>query len=507
MTDWDFPPTSMSMNRAVQVYVAFVSGAALLLLAAMSTLPRPSVDYWALLSLGVVGVLLEISRTANKSTAMSGSLVFVMHLAIGVSLGGLWGAVTAAVITAITQSYARVAPLKIAFNASERILSVGIAFSIYLLLGGTHPPSIFGSGPDGLPVSFEVALLDIGLFLVAALVYFIVNSMAVNAAVAISSGKSVVSTWRANTLWVLGYDMAASLLALGVAYLFVRFDQAQGVGRFGFVAIFLPLILIRHTYGKLNRLQDLYKELDGAYEQLELNVREQLQMMVKAIEARDPYTSGHSRRVCGLSRAIAVDLGLQPEEIEDIENAALLHDVGKIHAEFAPLLQKEGKLDDQEWAVMKSHSVRSAELVSSFSRFQGNVVSCVRHHHERWDGKGYPDQISGTEIPLGARIITIADTIDAMTTNRPYRNALSLEVVLAELNKCKGTQFDPELIELTVNSVTVRRLISDPASILDYLPNPQIRARATKALRSGGSALPSQALQSSQAHATGNEGR
>jgi HD-GYP domain-containing protein (c-di-GMP phosphodiesterase class II) len=208
-------------------------------------------------------------------------------------------------------------------------------------------------------------------------------------------------------------------------------------------------------------------------------------MMVKAIEARDPYTSGHSRRVCGLSRAIAVDLGLTPEEIEDIENAALLHDVGKIHAEFAPLLQKEGKLDDDEWEIMKSHSVKSAELVSSFSRFQGNVVSSVRHHHERWDGKGYPDQIAGTAIPLGARIITIADTIDAMTTNRPYRAALSLEVVLAELNKCKGTQFDPELIELTVNSVTVRRLVSDPASILEYLPQPKIRARANEAFRNG----------------------
>ena len=105
---------------------------------------------------------------------------------------------------------------------------------------------------------------------------------------------------------------------------------------------------------------------------------------------------------------------------------------------------------------MKTHSAKSAELVSSFSRFQGYVVSCVRHHHERWDGRGYPDGIAAQEIPLGARIITIADTIDAMTTNRPYRNALPLEVVLAELNKGRSTQFDSELVELTVNSVTVR---------------------------------------------------
>ncbi|MGH7581998.1 MAG: HD-GYP domain-containing protein, partial [Gemmatimonadales bacterium] len=224
-------------------------------------------------------------------------------------------------------------------------------------------------------------------------------------------------------------------------------------------------------------------QLDAAYEQLELNVREQLAMMVKAIEARDPYTSGHSRRVCGLSRAIAVDLGLPPEHVEDIENAALLHDVGKIHAEFAPILSKEGRLNDEEWALMKTHSVKSAELVGLFSRFQGYVVSCVRHHHERWDGHGYPDGVTGEAIPLGARIITIADTIDAMTTNRPYRNALSIETVLSELVKGRNGQFDQTLVDLTVNSVTVRRLMSNPDLIPEYLPSPKIRDRAAEARR------------------------
>src|SRR5690606_9749522 len=196
-------------------------------------------------------------------------------------------------------------------------------------------------------------------------------------------------------LWVLGYDIVASLLALGVAFLFVRFQAAVGFGKLGFIAVFLPFVAVRHFYAKVNELQDTLRELDATYEQLELNVREQLVMMVKAIEARDPYTSGHSRRVCGLSRAIAVDLGLDADHISHIENAALMHDVGKIQAEFAPLLQKEGKLTEEEWAVMKTHSIRSAELVSLFSRFQGYVVQCVRHHHERWDGGGYPDRLSG----------------------------------------------------------------------------------------------------------------
>ncbi len=237
------------------------------------------------------------------------------------------------------------------------------------------------------------------------------------------------------------------------------------------LAIVIPFAVAKHLYGKLNTLQDVVKELDEAYAELELNVREQLEMMVKAIEARDPYTSGHSRRVCGLSRAIAIDMGLSDKEVEDIENAALLHDVGKIYAEFASILQKEGRLTDEEWEVMKTHSIKSAELVANFSRFRGYIVDCIRHHHERWDGRGYPDGIKGEEIPLGARIITIADTIDAMTTNRPYRGALSLDVVISELNKGRGSQFQEELVEVTVNSVTVRRLISDPGSSPEYIPS------------------------------------
>jgi HD-GYP domain-containing protein (c-di-GMP phosphodiesterase class II) len=184
-------------------------------------------------------------------------------------------------------------------------------------------------------------------------------------------------------------------------------------------------------------------------------------MMVKSIEARDPYTSGHSRRVAALSKAIATDLGIRGDELIEVENAALLHDVGKIHAEFAPLLQKEGRLTQEEWEIMKTHAAKSAELVGLFSRFRGNVQRCVRSHHERWDGKGYPDGLAGESIPLGARVIMISDTIDAMTTDRPYRKALPFEKVVSELQKYRESQFDPGVVDATVNSVTVRRLVSD----------------------------------------------
>jgi len=475
----------MSFNRAVKVYVATMVALSVVLVVLTSTFASPSPDLWALFSLALVGCLLEVSGTRSNRGGVAGSLVFVFHLAIGLILGAFYGALTAGFVKVVSQLYQRTTPFKAVFNIAERVVSVSLTFTVYHVLGGIHPPQFLMPSGGGPEVEFNRALLEIGIFLISALVYFVANSLAVNSAVALAAQKPFWSTWRSNTVWVLGYDLAASLLALLVVGGFARSQSGAGIERLGFLVVVLGLILVRHIYGKLNTVQDLYQELDRAYEELELNVREQLAMMVKAIEARDPYTSGHSRRVCGLSRAIAIDLGLSAQEIEDIENAALLHDVGKIHAEFAPLLQKEGKLTDEEWEVMKTHSAKSAELVSSFSRFQGYVVACVRHHHERWDGRGYPDQISGEDIPLGARIITIADTVDAMTTNRPYRNALPLEVVLSELNKGRDTQFEGRLVELAVNSVTVRRLIADPSLIPEYMPQPKIRARANQALRTG----------------------
>ena len=215
----------------------------------------------------------------------------------------------------------------------------------------------------------------------------------------------------------------------------------------------VPIIAVRHVYGLYHQLEDSGQEL--------------LQVMVKAIEARDPYTSGHSVRVSEMSRAMAVELGLAAREIEQVETAALLHDVGKIHEEFAPLLRKEGRLTDEETALMQTHSAKSAELVGIISKFHGFIQESVRHHHERWDGQGYPYGVSKKNIPLGARIILIADTIDAMTTDRPYRKRLPLDVVIAELQKCKGTQFDPELIEVVVASVAVRRLIGGTTNAAD----------------------------------------
>src|SRR5262249_51158521 len=184
---------------------------------------------------------------------------------------------------------------------------------------------------------------------------------------------------------------------------------------------------------------------------LERTNEELLELMVKSIEARDPYTSGHSRRVQQFSSTIARAIGMTEREIEHVGHAALLHDVGKIYEKYAGVLSKQDKLTAEEWAIIQEHPVDGANLVATMTRLR-DLVPAVRHHHENWDGTGYPDRIAGALIPIGARIIRFADTIDAMTTDRPYRRPLTEAQVRAEVVRCRATQFDPEIADRLLSS-------------------------------------------------------
>lgn len=168
-----------------------------------------------------------------------------------------------------------------------------------------------------------------------------------------------------------------------------------------------------------------------------------------ALETKDSYTNGHSLRVTLYSMILAKELNLSDSFMEDIEIAGLLHDIGKV-AMPKNILCKNGKLTDEEFLVMKAHPVRGEKIVLNIKKLQ-LISEWVKSHHEKWDGRGYPDGLKGTEIPLPGRIIALADTYDAMTSTRPYRTALSHEVAISEIKRCAGTQFDPELAELFVN--------------------------------------------------------
>jgi len=164
-----------------------------------------------------------------------------------------------------------------------------------------------------------------------------------------------------------------------------------------------------------------------------------------ALEAKDKYTSGHSQRVAGISVAIAAELGLSKTEIEKIRLAGLIHDIGKIGVREA-VLNKPGKVSAKEYQHILSHSDIGEHILTPIVEDEA-ILKAVRHHHERYDGRGYPDGLSGEQIPLGARILAVADAYDAMKSERPYRGAMSVETACAEIERGKGTQFDPEVVD------------------------------------------------------------
>jgi HD-GYP domain-containing protein (c-di-GMP phosphodiesterase class II) len=170
-----------------------------------------------------------------------------------------------------------------------------------------------------------------------------------------------------------------------------------------------------------------------------------IKALANAIEAKDPYTRGHSERIRDFSVSIAIELGVTGADLKNIEIAALLHDTGKIGVPEA-VLRKQGKLSEEEFGEMKKHPVIGAEMLVSIKQLH-EAIPGIRHHQEYYNGRGYPDGLKGEAIPFFARIIAVADTFDAMTSDRPYRAALSDDQALGELKKCSGEQFDPECVK------------------------------------------------------------
>ena len=198
-------------------------------------------------------------------------------------------------------------------------------------------------------------------------------------------------------------------------------------------------------------IEALVRRLKHALRQNQELFLETIRTLAAAIDAKDPYTRGHSERVSSYSMAIARHLGLSQEEVFRIRTAAILHDVGKLGIRDG-ILNKPGGLTDDEFAVMRTHPTIGAQIMEPI-RMLKDIIPGIRNHHETWDGKGYPDRMEGEDIPLVARIIGVADTFDAMTTNRPYQRAKTLEFVLDKMRAMSGTRFDPKVVDALLAAV------------------------------------------------------
>jgi putative two-component system response regulator len=227
-------------------------------------------------------------------------------------------------------------------------------------------------------------------------------------------------------------------------------------------------------YQKLQRREKLLdtvvrertKELEESYAKLKAANRQALLGLAEAIEAKDTYTKGHCSRVAAYAMALARECGYPQDGMEALEFASFLHDIGKIGIRDAVLL-KQGPLDDEEWAHMRTHPAKGYEIASQIEILRP-TMPCIRNHHERWDGNGYPDKLKGEDIPLSARIVAIADAYDAMASDRPYKAALPLSECERLLRRNAGMMFDPALVEVFVG----RRLGALYRADGDNLPLP-----------------------------------
>jgi len=193
------------------------------------------------------------------------------------------------------------------------------------------------------------------------------------------------------------------------------------------------------------------------YHQLQRAICQSLLGLASAIEAKDPYTRGHSERVGAWGRRLATALGRPADEIATVTQAGLLHDIGTIGVPEA-VLRKRGAPDHDEWTLVRNHPMVGSQIVAPFEFFAGGAA-VIRHHHERWDGSGYPDGLAGAAIPLGARIVAVADVFDALTSDRPYRGALPRDTALAYLGEEAGRTLDADIVAVFLDLVYA----ADPA--------------------------------------------
>ena len=254
----------------------------------------------------------------------------------------------------------------------------------------------------------------------------------------------------------------AVIIVTGAADIGIAVDSLR-LGAFDFLPKPFDLLSVRHAVRRaLERRQLLIKnryyqeelekevwertrELNTALEDVEESYRMSLEALANVLDAREHETHGHSRRVREYTSALARIVGLSDGELIHVGRGALLHDVGKIGVPDSILL-KPGKLTEAEWIKMKEHPRIGFEILREI-QFLEPAAQIVLAHQERWDGKGYPAGLSGDQIPLGSRLFAVVDTLDAMTSDRPYRKAMSYETALAEVRRCSGTQFDPRVVE------------------------------------------------------------
>jgi len=306
---------------------------------------------------------------------------------------------------------------------------------------------------------------------VAAAAYYVVNALLLALAWGLDEGVNPAAAWRERLAWLaphyLGYGLFAGLLILA--------QRSAGLYAFAFAGVALAVLwlgqkqYVDRTRRGVEELRESHAELEDANARLRALLDEKQDLLerihrsqirtvtalARTIEAKDPYTGGHTERVAEFSVALARRLGCEDADLDAVAIGGVIHDVGKVGIPDGVLL-KPGRLDEEEWVHMRRHPEIASHILDQLEIPQ-IAKDIARHHHERYDGGGYPDGLAGEDIPLAARILAVADTLDAMTSHRPYRAARTLEEALEEIRRHVGTQFCPQVAEALELDLAVRR--------------------------------------------------
>jgi putative nucleotidyltransferase with HDIG domain len=396
----------------------------------------------------------------NSSMSLGFVPTFFVLLTLGPAAGMIVGAITALLPTCFPR---RSHYYQILFSVAALLLSVWTAGMVLAPTGLAVPDGNmhhFARHEDG-PL---VLLAQSGALVVATLVYFVTNTVLIAAAISLTSGgKNPYQMWRDHFLWTLPGYLAGASCATIANFLLDRI-QPDLPSLIAAVVVAVPIPLLIHMVYRYHRekddanlryIQELEQkqgELERANAELERSQTElqdlytaTVESFALAIDAKDAYTKQHISRVKDYAVALAHELGMRDTALRAIEYGALLHDIGKIAIPEA-ILNKAGKLTDEEFEVIKEHPVKGVEILEPV-RFPFPVLDVVRSHHERWDGKGYPDALEGREIPIGGRILAVADVFDALTSDRSYRAGWSHERAIEYLMANRNTHFDPEVVD------------------------------------------------------------
>jgi len=421
-------------------YLAVLAGAAWL--AGTGAGQHPPAP-WPVVLLGLV--LLVLAELAPVRLPGGGQMTagVMVDLPLLLMVGPFWTAALDVASTLVVQGLVQRRPaVRVAHNAAIYVLGVFASAAAWEALGGSI-------GAVRFPAD-AAALTACGL------TFFVVNSACVSLAIGLTEGPGPWRVWQHN--FQGGIQHHLSFVALGALAAVVW----HATGAWGLLLVALPVLVSRHAFRLSVELRSDLKDF--------------VRTLTEVLEEVDPYTRHHSVRVSIYAVRLARGLRRPEREVEEIEYAALVHDLGKIGPQHQYILQKPGSLTHEEQRTLRAHPAAGAEIVAKVRTLR-RVAEIVRSHHERPDGLGYPYGLRSEDVPVGARILNVADAFDAMTSDRPYRRALPLDVAIQELERGAGTQFDAESVQCLLRLHAAGRFALVPSPSSEDLQLLRLRTR------------------------------